>query len=66
MVFPPAWLVSTLRKIDSVPSVTMIDGTLATATNTPLTSPRPAPMPIATATASDRREIRVVRPAARR
>ncbi len=44
IVCPPAWLVNTLRKIDSVPSVTMIDGTLANATSTPLTSPRPAPI----------------------
>ncbi len=50
IVSPPAWPVSRLRKIESVPSVTMIDGTLATATRTPLTTPSTAPTPSAKAT----------------
>ena len=38
----------------------MIDGTLAIATNTPLTSPRPAPIATATADGRDRRKSAVV------
>ena len=52
MVRPPAWLVSTLRKIESVPRVTMIEGTRPYATSTPLTTPSSAPTPMANARAT--------------